>query len=189
LLGQRTDGKLLRHSENRTRAPGLLPNPGCRPARLVRLHRRILYPDSLKRRKNRLSCGDFGIRLGDMIRFDRAFISGIERAKECNPTDRLGNFLGSEDAPINLVMWTSGRRLIQRQRANRGGRHPRKPGPCAASPPPAASRDAIWKRVLPFILAIEILAIKPMPNGQLVPNPFSSSCPEPTHDQNHTPLS
>ena len=42
LLGQCTDGKLLRHSENRTRAPGLLPNPGCRPTRLVRLHRRIL---------------------------------------------------------------------------------------------------------------------------------------------------
>src|SRR6202023_1647304 len=42
LLGQCTNGKLLCHSENRTRAPGLLPNPGCRPARLVRLHRRIL---------------------------------------------------------------------------------------------------------------------------------------------------
>src|SRR6202023_3463875 len=42
LLGQCTNGKLLWHSENRTRAPGLLPNPGCRPARLVRLHRRIL---------------------------------------------------------------------------------------------------------------------------------------------------
>ena len=40
--GQCTNGKLLWHSENRTRAPGLLPNPGCRPARLVHLHRRIL---------------------------------------------------------------------------------------------------------------------------------------------------
>src|SRR5438132_10200461 len=29
--------------ESRTRAPGLLQNPGCRPARLVRLHRRILH--------------------------------------------------------------------------------------------------------------------------------------------------
>src|ERR1700737_4839161 len=41
-IGAFTNGKLLWHSENRTRAPGLLPNPGCRPARLVRLHRRIL---------------------------------------------------------------------------------------------------------------------------------------------------
>ena len=39
----RTDGKLLRHSENRTRATGLLPNPGCRSARLVRHHRTILH--------------------------------------------------------------------------------------------------------------------------------------------------
>src|SRR3981081_4188514 len=42
LLGQCTNGKLLWHSENRTRAPRLLPNPGCRPARLVHLHLRIL---------------------------------------------------------------------------------------------------------------------------------------------------
>ena len=41
-LGQRTGGKQLRHFENRTRAPGLRQNPGCRPARLVRLYRRIL---------------------------------------------------------------------------------------------------------------------------------------------------
>ena len=32
LLGQCTDGKLLWHDQNRTRAPGLLPNPGCCPA-------------------------------------------------------------------------------------------------------------------------------------------------------------
>jgi hypothetical protein len=42
IAGTMHQWKLLRHSENRTRAPGLLPNPGCRPARLVRLHRRIL---------------------------------------------------------------------------------------------------------------------------------------------------
>jgi len=40
-LRQRADGKLLRHSENRNRAPGLRQNPGYRPARPVRLHRRI----------------------------------------------------------------------------------------------------------------------------------------------------
>jgi hypothetical protein len=41
-LRQCTDGNLLRHSENRTRVPGLLQNSGCCPARLVRHHRRIL---------------------------------------------------------------------------------------------------------------------------------------------------
>ncbi len=47
-LGQRTDGKQLRHFENRTRAPGLRQNPGCRPARLVRLHRRILQSSAAR---------------------------------------------------------------------------------------------------------------------------------------------
>src|SRR3954466_1581700 len=42
LLGQRADGELLRHPEDRTRPSARIPRPRCRAARPVRVHRSLL---------------------------------------------------------------------------------------------------------------------------------------------------